>query len=142
VTHAANALNRSENAILRIGTGVALSGVMSVTPDNALAPELAAKATMSGVSFGSCQCGEVGYRITGQSFRLVNVPGSFVPARQFRWVRGESQIVSYRLPGPRPFATAYCRRCGGDVPRIARSLVVVPPDGPSGSPESPGGSER
>jgi len=80
--------------------------------------------------------------VKAQLFRLVDVLGSFVPARQFRWVRGESQIVSYRLPGPRPFATAYCRRCGGDVPRIARSLVVVPPDGPSGSPESPGGSER
>ena len=99
---------------------------MSVTPENALTPDLAVKASLSGVTFGSCQCGDVGYRITGQPLRMVDAPNLFVPARQFRWTRGESQIVSYRLPGPRSFATAYCRRCGGDVPRAARGLVVVP----------------
>jgi hypothetical protein len=133
----AHAVNHSENAILRIGTGIALSGVMSVTPDNALAPELAVKASLSGVTFGSCPCGDVGYRITGQPLRLVDAAGLFVPLRQFRWVRGESQIVSYRLPGPRSFATAYCRRCGGDVPRVSRGMVVVPPEGPTASPKEP-----
>ena len=83
----------------------------------------------------------MGYRITGQPLRMVDcrcerccrehgearAPHLFVPARQFRWTRGESQVVSYRLPGPTSFATAYCRRCGGDVPRVTRGLVVVPP---------------
>ncbi|MEJ0036668.1 MAG: GFA family protein [Gammaproteobacteria bacterium] len=114
---------------------------MSVTPENALAPDLAMKASLSRVTFGSCLCGDVGYRITGQPLRMVDcqcescsrehsevrAPNLFVPARQFRWVRGESQVVSYRLPGPTSFATAYCRRCGGDVPRAVRGLVVVPP---------------
>jgi hypothetical protein len=99
---------------------------MSVTPENALAPDLALKASASCVTFGSCLCGDVGYRITGQPLRMVDTPNLFVPMRQFRWTRGESQIVSYRLPGPRSFATAYCRRCGGDLPRAARGLVVVP----------------
>jgi hypothetical protein len=135
---AQNAEDHSENATLRIGTGVASSGVMSVTPENALAPDLAVKASLSGVTFGSCQCGDVGYRITGQPFRRVDVSSLFVPARQFRWTRGESQIVSYRLPGPKSFATAYCRRCGSDVPRAARGLVVVPPSG-LGNPRAPGG---
>jgi hypothetical protein len=117
---------------------------MSVTPeDNALAPELIRRATLSRVMFGSCLCGDVGYRICGAPLRTVHChcehcepagtaaahPSNlFVPARQFRWTRGESQVVSYRLPGPGAFATAFCRRCGGDLPRASRgeSLVVVP----------------
>jgi hypothetical protein len=102
---------------------------MSVTPENALAPQLAVKAALSRVSFGSCQCGDVGYRITGQPFRMVDCPMLFVPTRLFHWTRGESQVVSYRLPGPTAYATAYCRRCGGDVPRVTRGVVVVPADG-------------
>ncbi len=106
---------------------------MSVTPENALDPELVAKALSATVVFGSCACGDVGYRITGHPLRVVDgecetrVPRLFVPARQFRWTRGESQIVSYRLPGRTPFSTAYCRRCGGDLPRASRSLMVLPP---------------
>ena len=114
---------------------------MSVIPENALAPDLALKASLSRVIFGSCRCGEVGYRISGQPLRMVDchcescsregnparTANLFVPARQFRWTRGESQVVSYRLPGPTAFSTAYCRRCGGDLPRASRGLMVVPP---------------
>jgi hypothetical protein len=100
---------------------------MSVTPENALEPDLARCADAASVTFGSCLCGDVGYRITGQPLRMVDAPNLFVPVRQFRWTRGESQVVSYRLPGPRSFASAYCRRCGADVPRAVRGLVVVPP---------------
>jgi hypothetical protein len=101
---------------------------MSVTPENALAPELALKASLSQVIYGSCRCGDVGYRITGSPFRMVDCQSLFVPARQFRWTRGESQVVSYRLPGPDSFSTAYCRRCGDDLPRHSRaeSVMIVP----------------
>jgi hypothetical protein len=115
---------------------------MSVTPENLLAPDLALKASQSRVIHGSCLCGEVGYRISGTPLRMVNchcescgstrsaanASSLFVPARQFQWTRGESQVVSYRLPGPSAFATAFCRRCGGDLPRASRgeSVVVVP----------------
>jgi hypothetical protein len=115
---------------------------MSVTPENALGPDLARCADAARVVFGSCLCGDVGYRITGQPLRMVDAPNLFVPVRQFRWTRGESQVVSYRLPGRKSFATAYCRRCGADVPRTVRGLVVVPPmgaDSPERSPQSPGG---
>jgi hypothetical protein len=101
---------------------------MSVTPENALSPELALRASLSRVIYGSCRCGDVGYRITGSPFRVVDCQSLFVPARQFRWTRGEGQVVSYRLPGPDAFSTAYCRRCGGDLPRHSRgeSVMVVP----------------
>jgi hypothetical protein len=116
--------------------------VMSVTTGDAVAPELSARGSLSRVIYGSCLCGEVGYRISGSPLRMVSchcescrlarsaahASNLFVPARQFRWTRGESQVVSYRLPGPAAFATAFCRRCGSDLPHISRgeSAVVVP----------------
>ena len=121
---------------------------MSLTPENALAPDLAVKASMSSVTFGSCRCGDVGYRVTGHPLRRVDCqcescsreggaarpPSLFVPARLFRWTRGESQVVSYRLPGPGEYSTAYCRRCGADVPRPSRVGMVLPP-APSTDPQ-------
>lgn len=99
-----------------------------VTPENEMSPELGVKASLSQTIYGSCKCGDVGYRITGSPLRMVDSRHVFVPARQFRWTRGESQVVSYRLPGPGAFATAFCRRCGGDLPRYSRgeSVMVVP----------------
>jgi len=115
---------------------------MSGIPEDVVAPEAALKASLSRVIYGSCLCGDVGYRISGTPLRMVNchcencrrarsaayASNVFVPARQFRWTRGESQVVSYRLPGPAAFATAFCRRCGSDLPRASRgeSVVVVP----------------
>jgi len=63
----------------------------------------------------------------------------FVPARQFRWTRGESQVVSYRLPGTSAgasFSTAFCRRCGSDLPRATRgdAVVVIPAGSLDGDP--------
>ncbi|MEJ1965976.1 MAG: GFA family protein [Gammaproteobacteria bacterium] len=123
---------------------------MSVTPENALGPDLAVKAALSRVIYGSCLCGDVGYRISGSPLRMVIcdcescrlargaacASNLFVPVRQFRWTRGESQVVSYRLPGPTAFATAFCRRCGGDLPRASRgeSVVVVPAGSLDGDP--------
>jgi hypothetical protein len=100
---------------------------MSVTSDNALDPDPAFRASMSRVTLDSCRCGDVGYRITGNGLRVVGCQLLFVPARQFQWTRGEGQVVSYRLPGPRPYSTAYCRRCGADVPRVSPGMVVVSP---------------
>ena len=91
---------------------------------------------------GSCLCGEVGYRITGTPLQMVNchcencrrarsaayASNLFVPMKQFHWTRGEQQVVSYRLPGTPSFATAFCRRCGSDLPRVTKgeAVVVVP----------------
>ncbi|HEU4627181.1 MAG TPA: GFA family protein [Steroidobacteraceae bacterium] len=91
---------------------------------------------------GSCLCGEVGYRITGTRLRMVNchcencrrarsaayAQNLFVPAKHFRWTRGEKQIVTYRLPGDGAFSTAFCRRCGSDLPRASQgeAVVIVP----------------
>lgn len=91
---------------------------------------------------GSCLCGDVAYRISGPPLRMVNchcencrrarsaayASNLFVRAKDFRWIRGEERVVSYRLPGTPSFATAFCRRCGSDLPRVAKgeAVVVVP----------------
>ena len=84
---------------------------------------------MARVFYGACLCGDVGYRISGTPLRMVQCAGSlFVPVKQFRWTRGEDQVVSYRLPGPGAHSTAFCRRCGADLPRASKgeALLVVP----------------
>jgi hypothetical protein len=84
---------------------------------------------MARVFYGSCLCGDVGYRISGTPLRMVQCAASlFVPLKQFRWTRGEDQIVSYRLPAPGARSTAFCRRCGDDLPRASKgeAVLVVP----------------
>ena len=92
--------------------------------------------------FGSCLCGDVGYSVAGEPLRILNchcencrrarsaayATNLFVPARHFRWTRGGRQVVSYRLPGTRAFATAFCRRCGSDLPRASEgeAVMIVP----------------
>jgi hypothetical protein len=88
---------------------------------------------------GSCLCGDVGYRISGAPLRMVNchcekcrrarsaayASNLFVPVKHFRWTRGEKLVVSYRLPGTPSFSTAFCRRCGSDLPRVSKGAAVV-----------------
>lgn len=106
--------------------------------------------SLSRVIHGSCLCGDVGYRFSGTPLRMVNchcencrrarsaayASNLFVTAKQFRWTRGEGQVVSYRLPGTPSFATAFCRRCGSDLPRVSRgeAVVVIPAGSLDGDP--------
>jgi hypothetical protein len=99
---------------------------------------------------GSCLCGDVAFEIHGAPLRMVNchceacrraasaayASNLFVAARLFCWIRGESQVVSYRLPGTPSFATAFCRRCGSDLPRVSRgeAVVIVPAGALDGDP--------
>jgi hypothetical protein len=95
-----------------------------------------------GVVEGSCLCGDVGFEIRGDAMVMRNCHCSrcrrgrsaahatniLYPLGAFAWTHGETQVVDYALPEARYFGTAFCRRCGGSVPRVsaARSLVVVP----------------
>ncbi|MEP7242629.1 MAG: GFA family protein [Gammaproteobacteria bacterium] len=95
-----------------------------------------------GVTRGSCLCGDVAFEATGPAMMMLNchctrcrrarsaAHGSniFFKADQFRWTRGESQVVDYLLPEARFFSTAFCKRCGGELPRVSqeRGVVVIP----------------
>jgi hypothetical protein len=95
-----------------------------------------------GVTQGSCLCGDVAYEASGEPMFMMNChcqrcrrsrgaaygTNIFFKADQFRWTRGESQVVDYRLPEARFFGTSFCKRCGGAVPRISheRGMVIMP----------------
>lgn len=95
-----------------------------------------------GSTGGTCLCGDVAFELEGAPLRVLNCHCSrcrrarsaahatnvFYRAECFRWARGQAGVVDYRLAGARFFATAFCQRCGGELPRISteRGVVVVP----------------
>lgn len=107
------------------------AGAKSV-PRPAVAPK-------RGVTQGSCLCGEVAYELTGapavfyqchcsrcrRARSAAHGANLFYKLEQFRWVRGESMVVEYKLPEAERFGVAFCRNCGASVPRV-RGVVVAP----------------
>jgi hypothetical protein len=92
---------------------------------------------------GSCLCGGVAYEIVGpvagpivnchcsrcrRARAAAHASNVFVPLSSFRWLRGEELVASYKLPEAERFAQAFCRTCGGKVPRVNPQLgrVAVP----------------
>jgi hypothetical protein len=92
-----------------------------------------------GVTLGSCLCGDVAYEMTGapqvfyqchcsrcrRARSAAHGANLFYTLEQFRWVRGESLVVEFKLPEAARFGVAFCRNCGGAVPRV-RGFVVAP----------------
>ncbi len=52
----------------------------------------------------------------------------FYKLDDFRWTRGEENVVDYKLPEAARFGAAFCGKCGGSTPRVAleRRMVIVP----------------
>ena len=52
----------------------------------------------------------------------------FVPARAFKWLRGEDIVIAYKLPNTQRFGNSFCRICGSPMPRAVptRDLVLIP----------------
>lgn len=94
------------------------------------------------ITEGSCLCGAVAYETTGEPIvmqhchclRCRRARGAahgtnlFYKEAQFRWRRGLEQVREYKLPEARFYTTAFCRQCGGAVPRVSpeRGIVVIP----------------
>lgn len=93
-------------------------------------------------TLGSCLCGEVAYELTGAAVAMYQCHCSrcrkgrgaahganlFYPLEQFQWIRGEKNVVDYKLPQAQRFGVAFCRLCGGATPRVSvqAAHVVVP----------------
>jgi len=96
----------------------------------------------TGVTEGSCLCGDVGYEIAGAPARMINchcgrcrhgraaahATNVFYKMDQFRWTRGAELVTEYKVPDARFHTVAFCSRCGGKLPRPSpeRGIVVVP----------------
>jgi hypothetical protein len=96
----------------------------------------------AGKTLGSCLCGDVAYEITGQPVVMYQCHCSrcrksrgaahganlFYKLDNFRWLRGDSLVVDYKLPEAIRFGVAFCGKCGGATPRVipAHNAVIVP----------------
>lgn len=91
---------------------------------------------------GTCLCGAVRYRVTGEILgfqychcsRCRRFTGSahaanlFTDQKGLEWLAGEESVGTYRLDGEPPFPTAFCRQCGSSMPSMSYTgrFWVVP----------------
>jgi hypothetical protein len=98
---------------------------------------------------GSCLCGVVAFEANDQiefrnchCSRCRKVRGAdyaanvYVRPGDFRWLRGDDQLVTYRLPSAQRFGNVFCRICGSPMPRAvpARDFIAVPAGALDGDP--------
>ncbi|MCB1693031.1 MAG: GFA family protein [Pseudomonadales bacterium] len=91
---------------------------------------------VSGLFSGSCLCDAVAFRVNAAAIGMMNchcdrckrsraaahATNVFVSAKDFEWIRGEDNVKQYKVPEAERFASAFCTRCGGLVPRVARGV--------------------
>jgi len=90
---------------------------------------------------GSCLCGGIAFEFAqAREFRNCHcsrcrkAKGSafaaniFVKPGDFRWIKGEELLTSYRLPTAQRFGNVFCKTCGSPMPRVVAQIdsVVVP----------------
>ncbi len=91
-----------------------------------------------GTLSGSCLCGAVRYRATGEVTRFYHchcsrcrkATGTGHASNLFLegtllWLSGEDQLASYKPPEAKRFTNVFCRNCGGRVPRFVEAAGVV-----------------
>jgi len=107
--------------------------------------------TRAGVTSGSCACGKMRFELSGRPLamrhchcsRCRQARGSAHATNiayrldALRFTQGEELLVDFDLPGAQFFGTAFCRACGGAMPRrsTARGWVVVPEGALDSDPE-------
>jgi hypothetical protein len=91
---------------------------------------------------GSCLCGAVKYEVTGEPKRFYHCHCSrcrkatgtghasnlFLQPGTLKWLSGEQQIRSFKVPEAKRFTNAFCATCGGRLPRQPKDsdIVVIP----------------
>jgi hypothetical protein len=95
-----------------------------------------------GTPRGSCLCGAVAFRVEAEPFlarschcgRCRKARGTahatnlLVPVDGLRFTRGESELVSYKVPEAKFYTQVFCRHCGSKMPRVdrGRGFAIVP----------------
>ena len=92
---------------------------------------------------GSCLCGSVHYRITGEAVRFYHchcqrcrkATGTghasnllVTPLGSLTWLAGEELLRRYKVPEAERFYNCFCSQCGSPMPRAVPALdaVVLP----------------
>ena len=87
---------------------------------------------------GSCLCGDVTYRVTGEAQRFYHchcgrcrkatgtghATNLFVSG-ELSWTSGEQLIKSYKVPEAERFANCFCSNCGSRLPRMIADMHAV-----------------
>ena len=97
---------------------------------------------LPGVTQGSCLCGAIAWELAGKPERMQNchcsrcrrarsaahATNAFYLREQLSWLRGESEVRRYSLPGAKHFGQDFCGICGSPVPRVNATTgrAVVP----------------
>lgn len=88
---------------------------------------------------GSCLCGAVKYVVTGEPVRFFHchcsrcrkVTGTghasnlFLQPGTLKWLGGEDQIRTFKIPEAQRFTNSFCGMCGSRLPRQALGADVV-----------------
>ena len=88
---------------------------------------------------GSCLCGAVKYEVTGEATRFFHCHCSrcrkatgtghasnmFLQPGELKWLQGEDQVRSFKLPDAKRFTNTFCATCGRRLPRQAPGTDVV-----------------
>jgi hypothetical protein len=98
--------------------------------------------TRPGVVSGSCSCGDVRFEMNGRPFRMhhchckrcqharggAHATNVIYDIEALEFTNGEELVVGFKLPEAQFFGTAFCRNCGGALPRRSpeRGAAVVP----------------
>ena len=103
---------------------------------------------------GSCLCGAVMYEVGGEPQRFYHCHCSrcrkatgtghasnlFLQPGELKWLRGEEQIRTFKVPEAERFTNTFCATCGSRLPRRCKSatqqIAVMSPSGPSHLPAS------
>jgi len=91
---------------------------------------------------GSCLCGAVRYEVSGEPRRFYHchckrcrkatgtghASNMFVQPGTLKWLQGEDQLRSFKVPEAQRFTNVFCSSCGSRMPRQApgAEIVMVP----------------
>ena len=91
---------------------------------------------------GSCLCGAVKYEVSGEPTRFLHCHCSrcrkatgtghasnlFLQPGTLKWLSGEDQLRSFKVPEAKRFSNQFCATCGGRLPRQApgTDAVMIP----------------
>jgi len=114
-----------------------------------VAPDVAPRADNSAT--GSCLCGRVAYAIAAgaplgvhychcnrcrKARAAAHNANVFIERDRFEWLRGESELGSFKVPDAVRYSQVFCRHCGSGMP-IARAERAVVPAGSVDTPFTP-----
>ena len=89
---------------------------------------------------GSCLCGRVAFEVEYGNHKgyfchcsrcrkarsAAHASNMFTTAERFRWVSGEDQRQSFKVPDAERFSHVFCASCGGGAPNARPDRVMIP----------------